>query len=146
MAADGTLESGASDLEVHRRQDAAGRVRVCGAIYVAAVGWLLAHRSFVHESSKYAKVNYLGHMKMTLNEEFDEEGRSFMDMGMKMQFGENNVSFDKKTNSYSLHKESSMIAFQEEGASNWYLLENNKEYKGLFEMLVPDEVAEKLKL
>lgn len=37
---------------VGRRQEAVRRVRICGAVYVAQVGWLVENRSFVHDSTR----------------------------------------------------------------------------------------------
>ena len=52
MAPDGRLAQVAGSTPVNRRQDGARRVRICGAVYVAGVEWLLSHRSFLHESTR----------------------------------------------------------------------------------------------
>lgn len=52
MSKDGHLQSATGGSLVGRRQDDAGYVRICGAVYVSEVGWLLDHRSFIHESTR----------------------------------------------------------------------------------------------
>ncbi|MFK7951114.1 MAG: hypothetical protein AB8G11_26270 [Saprospiraceae bacterium] len=57
------------------------------------------------------------------------------------QYGEDKVSYDKETSTFSLNMDSEMFAIKSDG--KWYFLENKPELEAIIGQLIPDEVREK---
>lgn len=57
------------------------------------------------------------------------------------QYGEDKVSYDKETSTFSLNMDSETFAIKSDG--KWYFLENKPELETIIGQLIPDEVREK---
>ncbi len=79
-------------------------------------------------------------MKLTSQ---DANMNAMMASQFKLQFGEENVSYNQETNEYKLFQEKTMIGIYRE--SVWYFIEYDEAKSAMFSTIMPAEILEKVK-
>ena len=103
-----------------------------------------------NDGNQYALVHYDFKMFITFKEEEeDKEDDAMLEFMLTNvyteRYGEENVSFDDDTNTFTiLAKDKQMYAIMEKDFDDWKYLENKPELVPILEIIIPKEVMKKL--
>ncbi len=102
------------------------------------------------EGTDFVIVQYNAHEKLTLNgPQFSNEAViQQMQTQFKTMYGEDNVTYDKENNAFTLKGTKTMVAATKGGAQDWKFIEynvTNPMQAQMFEQIIPANVITKLK-
>lgn len=91
----------------------------------------------------FGKIDYLGEITMKLSGEMLEM-KEMLKTSFASAFGEKNITFNEKTNSFHINSIKSMLAVSPKGENNWKFIEFNKSKTRMLKMLVSKEILQKI--
>jgi len=97
----------------------------------------------IHENEKFCKIDYLGEITMKLSGEMLEM-KEMLKTSFASAFGEKNITFNEKTNSFHINSIKSMLVVSPKDENNWKFIEFNKSKTKVLKMLVPKEILQKI--
>lgn len=97
---------------------------------------------FVLENDIYYDVETESIMTMKIvSQDLKDNIAVFVTM-MSAQYGDENVDYNKETDSVTMKKEANMLAIQYQGDKTWYFITVDKGQKTLAKMVIPEQVID----
>ena len=102
---------------------------------------------FKIDNGHYAKIKHTMLMRMKYKEPLDtfDKDKSQMTALMAVKFGEDNVRFDRLTNSLNIFMRSNMVAVKDNYSPQWTFVTLDADNPALLNLLFSKEVLDKLK-
>jgi thiol-disulfide isomerase/thioredoxin len=101
---------------------------------------------FPHGNDSYTLIKYSTELLVGLavyKEENEEDGVDKLLKIYEMQFGKDNMKYDKDTEKLSLIKDNFMYCIAEEGDTSWKFVNRDKQMIGLLNSIIPKEIQDK---
>tara|TARA_B100001559_G_C16181189_1_gene475475 strand:+ start:48 stop:404 length:357 start_codon:yes stop_codon:yes gene_type:complete len=96
-----------------------------------------------YEDSKFSIIYYKVRLKVEISgdmlENIEQLKQNFIPI-----YGEDNLKYDETTNTFDIKVRNAMIAMSNEKMSDWKYLEYNKQQTELMEVLLPEEVLNRV--
>jgi len=91
----------------------------------------------------FRRIDYNSAMQMKLGDEMWQQ-KEAMVAGMKMSMGTDNIIIDDETQSLLIDQVSTMIAIQQEGATDWKYLQFQADQAMMLKSIIPESVIQKM--
>lgn len=112
-------------------------------ITIAVNGIEKIHEPVVEGTETFRRIDYNSAMRMELGDEMWEQ-KEMMISGMKMSMGDVDIIADDDTQALLIDQLSTMIAIQEDGASDWKYLQFQADQAMMLKAIIPEAVIQKM--
>lgn len=93
---------------------------------------------------KYSNIMHMTIINMPGQGKPDKSSLDMIKSSFENDFGKDNVSLDYSTNTFEIYVVKQVCAVKEESYENWKFLEIDKKQQALLDMLLPQEIINKL--
>lgn len=110
-------------------------------ISIVGIQNLKFYKIIPYENAHYSMVKYGTFIRMDISQLLENEGdeKKYLD-AFKLQFGNDNVTFDKTSKALNVYQENKMFAIATQGGDSWKFINNEANMKGIIEQIVPKKV------